>query len=117
MVTVTTKLASSWAISKPSGPTERMVCLSLRCGPLPTISTARLSWRTTLLVKYFRLYRNDGCSILIGVGTKEGLKVEVITSLLPSINEKGAKVNATYKQPNVHTVATLDVFKVAHLNC
>ncbi|GAN09528.1 voltage-dependent ion-selective channel [Mucor ambiguus] len=41
----------------------------------------------------------------------KGLKVEVITSLLPSINEKGAKVNATYKQPNFHTVATLDVFK------
>lgn len=43
---------------------------------------------------------------------KEGLKVEVITSLLPSINEKGAKINATYRQPNIHTVATLDVFKV-----
>ena len=31
--------------------------------------------------------------------------------MLPSVNEKGAKINATYKQPNVHTVATLDVFK------
>lgn len=42
----------------------------------------------------------------------EGLKLELLTSLLPSVNEKGAKINATYKQPNVHTVATLDVFKV-----
>ncbi|CEP16024.1 hypothetical protein [Parasitella parasitica] len=41
----------------------------------------------------------------------KGLKVEVITSLLPSINEKGAKINATYKQPNIHSIATLDVFK------
>ncbi|KAI9312732.1 eukaryotic porin/Tom40 [Dichotomocladium elegans] len=41
----------------------------------------------------------------------KGLKVELLTSLLPSVNEKGAKINATYKQPNVHTVATLDVFK------
>lgn len=49
-------------------------------------------------------------------GVKEGLKVEVITSLLPSINEKGAKINATYRQPNIHTVATLDVFKVTFLN-
>jgi hypothetical protein len=35
-----------------------------------------------------------------------------LTSLLPSVNEKAAKINATYKKPNVHTVATLDVFKV-----
>lgn len=42
----------------------------------------------------------------------EGLKLELLTSLLPSVNEHGAKINATYKQPNVHTVATLDVFKV-----
>ncbi|ORZ11467.1 eukaryotic porin/Tom40 [Absidia repens] len=41
----------------------------------------------------------------------KGLKLELLTSLLPSSNEKTAKVNATYKQPNVHTVATLDVFK------
>ncbi|KAI7878500.1 hypothetical protein K492DRAFT_164826 [Lichtheimia hyalospora FSU 10163] len=41
----------------------------------------------------------------------KGLKLELLTSLLPSVNEKGAKINATYKQPNVHTVATLDVFK------
>jgi hypothetical protein len=36
----------------------------------------------------------------------------VITSILPTVNEKATKINATYKQPNVHTVATLDVFKV-----
>ena len=53
--------------------------------------------------------------ILTWTSITEGLKVEVITSLLPSINEKGAKVNATYKQPNVHTVATLDVFKVMYV--
>lgn len=41
----------------------------------------------------------------------EGLKLELLTSLLPSVNEKGAKINATYKQPNIHTVATLDVLK------
>ncbi|KAI9319039.1 eukaryotic porin/Tom40 [Dichotomocladium elegans] len=41
----------------------------------------------------------------------KGLKLELLTSLLPSLNEKGAKINATYKQPNVHTVATFDVFK------
>ncbi|CAO3647721.1 unnamed protein product [Cunninghamella blakesleeana] len=41
----------------------------------------------------------------------KGLKLELLTSLLPSSNEKSAKVNATYKKPNVHTVATLDVFK------
>ncbi|KAI8072565.1 eukaryotic porin/Tom40 [Gongronella butleri] len=41
----------------------------------------------------------------------KGLKLELLTSLLPSSNEKGAKINATYKKPNVHTVATLDVFK------
>ncbi|KAI9031523.1 eukaryotic porin/Tom40 [Phycomyces nitens] len=41
----------------------------------------------------------------------KGLKLELLTSLLPSVNEKAAKINATYKQPNVHTVATLDVFK------
>jgi voltage-dependent anion channel protein 2 len=35
-----------------------------------------------------------------------------LTSLLPSVNEKAAKINATYKKANVHTVATLDVFKV-----
>ncbi|KAI7864691.1 eukaryotic porin/Tom40 [Spinellus fusiger] len=41
----------------------------------------------------------------------KGLKLELLTSLLPSVNEKAAKINAIYKQPNVHTVATLDVFK------
>ncbi|KAG0165248.1 Mitochondrial porin [Apophysomyces sp. BC1034] len=41
----------------------------------------------------------------------KGLKLELLTSLLPSVNEKAAKINATYKQPNVHTIATLDVFK------
>ncbi|CDH50053.1 voltage-dependent ion-selective channel [Lichtheimia corymbifera JMRC:FSU:9682] len=41
----------------------------------------------------------------------KGLKLELVTSLLPSVNEKGAKINATYKQPNIHTVATLDVLK------
>ncbi|CAO3703769.1 unnamed protein product [Rhizopus stolonifer] len=41
----------------------------------------------------------------------KGLKVELLTSLLPSVNEKAAKINATYKKPNVHTVATLDVIK------
>ncbi|KAI8884952.1 hypothetical protein K501DRAFT_284539 [Backusella circina FSU 941] len=41
----------------------------------------------------------------------KGLKLELLTSLLPSVNEKAAKINATYKKANVHTVATLDVFK------
>lgn len=36
----------------------------------------------------------------------------MLTSLLPFVNEKAVKVNATYKQPNMHTVTTLDVFKV-----
>jgi hypothetical protein len=43
----------------------------------------------------------------------EGLKIEVLTSLLPSVGQKTAKINAIYKQPNVHTVASLDVFKVS----
>ncbi|KAI8093611.1 eukaryotic porin/Tom40 [Halteromyces radiatus] len=41
----------------------------------------------------------------------KGLKLELVTSLLPSANDKRASVNAIYKKPNVHTVATLDVFK------
>ncbi|KAI8973620.1 eukaryotic porin/Tom40 [Mycotypha africana] len=41
----------------------------------------------------------------------KGLKLELLTSLLPSVNERAAKINAIYKKPNVHTVATLDVFK------
>ncbi|KAI8330489.1 eukaryotic porin/Tom40 [Chlamydoabsidia padenii] len=41
----------------------------------------------------------------------KGLKLELMTSLLPALNDKTAKVNAIYKKPNVHTVATLDVFK------
>ncbi|KAI8381543.1 eukaryotic porin/Tom40 [Radiomyces spectabilis] len=41
----------------------------------------------------------------------KGLKLELLTSLLPSVNEKAAKINATYKKPNSHTVATLDIFK------
>ncbi|GAB5593700.1 Mitochondrial porin [Umbelopsis nana] len=45
----------------------------------------------------------------------KGLKLEVLTSLLPSVGQKTAKVNAIYKQPNVHTVASLDVFKT-HFN-
>lgn len=51
------------------------------------------------------------CSSLSRIA--EGLKLELLTSLLPSVNEKAAKINATYKKPNVHTVATLDVFKVS----
>lgn len=43
----------------------------------------------------------------------EGLKLEVLTSILPTVNEKNTKINATYRQPNVHTVASLDVFKVS----
>jgi voltage-dependent anion channel protein 2 len=42
----------------------------------------------------------------------EGLKIELLTTLLPSINEKAAKVNIIHKQPNLHTIATLDLFKV-----
>lgn len=53
--------------------------------------------------------------MLTFIVSTEGLKLELLTSLLPSVNEKGAKINATYKQPNVHTVATLDVFKVTYL--
>lgn len=67
---------------------------------------------------YFRSILNH--LILITIDTffflsVEGLKLELLTSLLPSANEKTAKVNATYKKPNVHTVATLDVFKVSDL--
>lgn len=72
---------------------------------------AKLNWKTTLLVKYIICSKLDLC-YLLSYMKKEGLKVEVITSLLPSINEKGAKLNATYKQPNIHTIATLDFFKV-----
>lgn len=74
---------------------------------------ARLNWKITLLVKYIICNKLDLCYLLSYMQKKkEGLKVEVITSLLPSINEKGAKINATYRQPNIHIVATLDVFKV-----
>ncbi|CDS02654.1 hypothetical protein LRAMOSA00059 [Lichtheimia ramosa] len=45
----------------------------------------------------------------------KGLKVELLTSLLPSIKDKAFKVNATYKQPHCHTVATMDVLK-SHLH-
>ncbi|OZJ03558.1 hypothetical protein BZG36_03105 [Bifiguratus adelaidae] len=41
----------------------------------------------------------------------KGLKVELNTSLLPSVGEKSARLGVTYKQPNVHTQAVLDVFK------
>lgn len=41
----------------------------------------------------------------------KGLKLEILTSLLPSTSGKAAKVSATYKKPNVHTVATFDLFQ------
>jgi hypothetical protein len=54
-------------------------------------------------------------SLMCVFSEPEGLKLEVLTSLLPSVGQKTAKVNAIYKQPNVHTVASLDVFKVCKL--
>ena len=51
-------------------------------------------------------------SCIIIMVSLEGLKVELLTSLLPSIKDKAFKVNATYKQPHCHTVATMDVLKV-----
>ncbi|RUS22816.1 hypothetical protein BC937DRAFT_86676 [Endogone sp. FLAS-F59071] len=41
----------------------------------------------------------------------KGLKLELHTSLLPSVGQKTAKVGVQYKQPNVHTQASLDIFK------
>ncbi|KAI8074235.1 eukaryotic porin/Tom40 [Gilbertella persicaria] len=41
----------------------------------------------------------------------KGLKLELITSLIPSIQDKAAKVNLVYKQPHLHTAASVDVFK------
>jgi len=41
----------------------------------------------------------------------KGLKIELHTSLLPSVGQKTAKVGVHYKQPNVHTQASLDIFK------
>ncbi|RUO95496.1 eukaryotic porin/Tom40, partial [Jimgerdemannia flammicorona] len=42
----------------------------------------------------------------------KGLKLELHTSLLPSVGQKNAKLGITYKQPNVNTHASLDIFKV-----
>jgi len=41
----------------------------------------------------------------------KGLKLEIFSSVLPSTCGKAGKISATYKKPNVHTVATFDVFQ------
>jgi voltage-dependent anion channel protein 2 len=42
-----------------------------------------------------------------------GLKLDLLTALNPAKNQKSAIVAAIYKQPNVHTRATVDLFKVS----
>lgn len=111
MAIVTTELVSLLVILKPNGQIKRMVFLLLKLGQLQITLMARLNWKITLLVKYIICCKLD-LYYLLSYMKKEGLKIELITSLLPSVNEKGAKVNATYKQPNIHTIATFDVFKV-----
>lgn len=112
-VNAITRPVSLLVISKPSTLTRRTVSLSLKLGPPPTTLTERSNSRTTLPVSL-----NWNAHVLIQMlipisRAVEGLKLELLTSLLPSVNEKAAKINATYKKPNVHTVATLDVFKVS----
>jgi voltage-dependent anion channel protein 2 len=41
-----------------------------------------------------------------------GLKLDLLTALNPAKNQKSAIVTAIYKQPSVHTRATVDLFKV-----
>ncbi|OZJ02329.1 hypothetical protein BZG36_04290 [Bifiguratus adelaidae] len=41
----------------------------------------------------------------------KGLKVDLDTMFVPSTGAKNAIIKADYKQPSVHSVATLDVFK------
>lgn len=109
MVNVTTRLVPLWVTLKPSMPIRPMVFPSLKPGPPPTTWMARSNSTITLPVSVW-------CHSFVFSHTHrycvEGLKLELLTSLLPATNEKTAKVNATYKKPNVHTVATLDVFKV-----
>lgn len=92
--------------------TRRMVLLSLRPGLPPTTLMERSNSRTTLLVSWDLFIQVETTHVFFYIIIIEGLKLELLTSLLPSVNEKAAKINATYKKPNVHTVATLDVFKV-----
>ncbi|KAH8086875.1 voltage-dependent ion-selective channel [Filobasidium floriforme] len=40
-----------------------------------------------------------------------GLKLDLLTALNPAKNQKSALVTAIYKQPSVHTRATVDLFK------
>ncbi|KAI8978374.1 eukaryotic porin/Tom40 [Pilobolus umbonatus] len=41
----------------------------------------------------------------------KGLKLELFASVLPSTSDKAGKISATYKKPNLHSVATFDIFK------
>jgi voltage-dependent anion channel protein 2 len=45
----------------------------------------------------------------------KGLKLDLATALLPEKGQKSALLNATYKQPGLHTRAFLDVFKASLL--
>lgn len=41
----------------------------------------------------------------------KGLKLELITTLVPDKQAKNAVISSTYKQPGLHTKQTVDVFK------
>ncbi|CEG76978.1 hypothetical protein RMATCC62417_11797 [Rhizopus microsporus] len=41
----------------------------------------------------------------------KGLKLELLTSYVPVVDIKIAKLNAIYKKPTLHTVASVDLFK------
>ncbi|EIN12994.1 voltage-dependent ion-selective channel [Punctularia strigosozonata HHB-11173 SS5] len=41
----------------------------------------------------------------------KGLKLDLATALLPDSGQKSALINATYKQPGLHSRASLDLFK------
>lgn len=43
----------------------------------------------------------------------KGLKLDLSTALLPDKGQKSALINATYKQPGLHSRAFLDLFKVS----
>lgn len=47
----------------------------------------------------------------------KGLKLDVTSALVPDKNTKSAIVNATYKQPGLHSRASLDLFKVGCRSC
>ncbi|MCO5576075.1 hypothetical protein L7F22_029882 [Adiantum nelumboides] len=45
----------------------------------------------------------------------KGLKLELVTTLVPDKQSKNALIASTYKQPGVHTRQHLDLFKVRDL--